>query len=531
MADWWDLAGDVGSWWLKRRQSDDSTKQAIQGTEEARKDIKSTMEPYQDFAKWGMGGYQDMGPFSYSLGDYLQSPYYQWEQEQAAQGVQRSAAAGQGVLSGATLAQLSDRAANIGAQRYQEDWQRKFQEHGENRAYWGMPVSVGAQTADAYATSLGNLQVARGNIRAGATSARQQSTLDLLKEIGIFGTPAQGNDPAVSAGAQIAKEAYEAAGGLEGTGKALKDWVSEIGGGDPLAALKQLGSKLGDATGLTDVSNWVSNLGATKSLLGPSTGLSQWGVNSQAAMLAEQMADFGPEGLAMTKEALMANMEGATAAVESSLGSKALQFLASPAGIGVIAGVGTLLMTKDIKASAITGGGAYIGSLIASGIAGGPIGLAIGGALGGAIAQKLGMGGGYAKADSAMMFSPPGAEPNFKDGTYAVGEWGAVGFKAGSTRHMNAGKYQAAFDAVVSVDNAISSSLTSAENEAMVAAITGEQGFHKFRKKRNEGKITPKKVARSTLRERQKMLQQILTPERYAELNIQSIYDTMIQNI
>lgn len=78
-----------------------------------------------------------------SAGQFNQDPSYQWRKQQGLDNIQAQAAAGGGVLSGATLKALNEYNSNLASQEYGNAWQR---DQSQKQNLWN--VLNGARTQD-----------------------------------------------------------------------------------------------------------------------------------------------------------------------------------------------------------------------------------------------------------------------------------------------------------------------------------------------------------------------------------------------
>jgi hypothetical protein len=294
-----------------------------------------------------------------------------------------------------------------------------------------------------------------------------------------------------------------------------------------------LDSMTGGEGGLADLGKLAKTgfeqFSGTMGLLGPSTGLYSFGEGSQAAMLAAQNMGFGAEGTALTKEALQSAMGGAESSL-SSLGSDALSFLSSPAGMGIVAGIGTYFMADDdrmkqgLTVGAATALGAQLGSV------GGPIGTLVGGAIGGLLGGTVGSMFGWgepAKMDSKLITTT--SMDDIKGGIGVESAFGITGFSQKGTRHWDKRKpYKTMFTQVGKIDDLVAGALEPEEVEAVKAALI-ERGT--YRKERNEGGISAKKVFRSIMKDRMAVLEGVLGPERYAQLGLDGMYQGILGSV
>lgn len=509
---WWDVGTQAADWWLKDKQVGDTAAKQEQGYTDARKDIKKVGGPYQDLAQWGMEGYKQEGPFDFNYEGYLSSPEFQWMQDQTTQATERGAAAGQkGLYSGQTLADVSDRLYNLNANAYDAEFNRQLKAQGAREDYWYRPVQTGGTLAGKQAGALADISQERGEFRARRELADQQNLNDFLGN--IFGGAGGAQQTAVTS---AIKDVWDSIGGEQGYGGSITDFAKDLIDTDML-------KELGDFGYVSDLAS-----GAVTGLLGANTGLSMFGPGSQAAMLAEQTAEFGLAGTQMTVEGLESAMTGASGAAEAAgLATDAMNFLSSPGGMGITAAAISLIMGGDVKDAAVTGGASYLGAALGSAIMPG-IGTMIGGALGGMVAN-FGLADKVAKADSVMMLS--GSDEGFKRDAYATGAFGNVGFKGSATRHLDAKQikkqYLPAFQTIAKMDDVIAGALTPEE----LAKVTDYGKRYTYRKESNEGKISPKKVMLNTLRDRKDMLRKALGDDRFAELQLGDMYSAMIQQI
>lgn len=509
--DWWNVAGKAADWYLKDKQAGDVQDNLLGGIKGARQDIKEYAEPYQETAKWGMEGYKQEGPFDFTHEGYLQSPEYQWLQDQATQQVERSAAAGPtGLYSGQTLADIQDRGHMVAAQEYGAEHARQLAGQKAREDYWWRPAQTGATLAGDTGQALADLALERGGVRAKYESMEDNILHDFIQ--GALG--GQGDPTSVMG---TVKDIYESLGGEGELGQSVTDFAKDLL--DP-GMLGEMGGEVGTYLGsLPGIAQLVGSAG---------TGLSAVGPGSQAAMLAAQ--NMGLEGATgATVEALRAGTgyatTGATEALKG-MGTKALNFLSSSAGMGVTAAVATLVMGGDLKDAAVSGGAAYAGAALGTAIFPG-IGTMIGGALGGMLGS-LALGDGVAKTDSAMMVSQ--SSEGFKNDVYAEGPWGFIGFKGDATRHLDSVSkgYQESFNFIAKTDAIVSNALTPEENEAIKAAM-GDQ--YTYRQESNEGKISGKKVVRSSIKDRAELIKKTIGDDRWNELQLYDFYSEMYKTV
>ena len=508
MADWWDLAAQAGQYWLKDKQTGDIESDVVGGYDKARKDIKKYADPYQETAKWGMEGYKQEGPFDFTYEGYLSSPEFQWMQDQTRQATERGAAAGQqGLYSGQTLADVQDRLYNVNAQAYGAEHARQLAAQQARENYWWRPAQTGATLAGQTGQALADIGVQRGEAR-GYFESKEADNLNSFLQNALGGTADTGMV------GNAVKALFDEMGGEAGTGGSLMDFAKDLADVDLLKSLGDFG--------------YVSDLlgGSITGLTGASTGLSGILPGSQAALLAEQTAEFGLTGTQLTKGALESAMTGAeSAGAAAGIGSDIMNFLSSPGGMGLSAAAISLILGGGVKASAVTGGATYLGAALGSAVLPG-IGTAIGGALGGMIAS-FGLSDKPAKADTVMMLS--GSDEGFKKDAYATGAFGNIGFKGSATRHLDNVKkdYMPAFETIAKIDDMVASALTPEE----VAMVTDYGKSYTYRKESNEGKISPKQVMIDSLRDRQQMVKNAIGEERYAELQLDDLYTAMILQI
>lgn len=96
-------------------------------------DYKSTNTPQGGFSNYGLGQYKkDVGytPMVNTLEELQATPGYKFQLEQGLQGVNRSAAARGGLLSGANLKAINDYAQGQASTGYQAAWDRAQQAYG-----------------------------------------------------------------------------------------------------------------------------------------------------------------------------------------------------------------------------------------------------------------------------------------------------------------------------------------------------------------------------------------------------------------
>jgi hypothetical protein len=511
MADWWDLAQTGAEYWLKDKQTGDIESDVVGGYDKARKDIKKYADPYQETAKWGMEGYKQEGPFDFTYEGYLSSPEFQWMQDQTRQATERGAAAGQqGLYSGQTLADVQDRLYNVNAQAYGAEHARQLAAQQARENYWWKPAQTGATLAGDTGKALANIGIERGEAR-GFFESQEATNLNKFLKSALPGE----QDPGMVGDA--VKQLFEEMGGEGGTGQNIVDFAKDLADFDLLGELGDFGGYVGDLAS-----------GAVTGLLGANTGLSAWGPGSQAAQLAAQTAEFGLEGTAMTVEALESVMGGVEGAAQASgLATDAMNFIGSPAGMGITAAAMTLIMGGDVKDAAVNGGASYLGAALGSAILPG-IGTVIGGALGGMVAS-FAFGDKVAKADSVMMLSQD--DTGFKKDLSAEGAFGYIGFKGSATRHLDEKQlkkaYLPAFQTLAKMDNIVAGALSEEE----IAAVKDYGKRYTYRKESNEGKISPNKVMRNTIRDRMKMLKKALGEERYNELQLGDMYSAMLSQL
>lgn len=538
--DWWDVGTQVGDWWLGNQSAENTQDNLLQGVSKARGDIKEYAQPYQDLAQWGMEGYKQEGPFDFTYEGYLSSPEFQWQQDQTRQALERGAAAGPtGLYSGQTLADLQDRLHNVTAQEYDAEFKRQLLGQDAREGYWYKPIQTGATLAGDTGQALADLSLARQGIRAQTEAKQDDQLTDLISNL----------LPGGDAGSitNSVKSVYEALGG-EASGMDVMDVASELFdmgmlgdlatmGGDAAAAAWGAATGQGamDALGGMTPEAWMEG-GWTSPFAGPnqlkdlgaavaSGSVAGW--SSVPGMSSDFVMNEAGFIVDLTSEGTMAATEGmAAAGANAGMGSSIMNFLSSPGGMGITAAAMTLLTGGDAKDAAIAGGASYLGATIGSAILPG-IGTAIGGALGGMIAS-FGFGDKTAKADSAMYLSS--STEGFKNGIYSEGAFGNIGFKGGATRHLNNINkyYKPAFDTIANVDNMVASALTPEELQAVKDSI-GEG--YRYRKERNEGKISPKKVMASTFKDRAAMLKNVLGEERFNELQLGDLYQSMVDQI
>lgn len=512
MADWWDVAQAGAEWWLKDKQTGDIESDVVGGYDRARKDIKKYAEPYQQTAQWGMEGYKQEGPFDFTYEGYLSSPEFQWLQDQTRQATERGAAAGQkGLYSGQTLADVSDRLYNVGAQAYDDEFRRQLSAQQARENYWWRPAQTGAVLAGSTGQSLADLAVGRGEAR-GAFEAQEAANVNsILKDF----IPGLGDEESSMVGDAV-KQLFDMMGGEEGTGGTLADFAKDVGGD----VLKELGFDM-DAVGEAAGKAWDWATGASAIASGAVEGWSAVpGMSSNFVMNdAGFIVDISSEGAAAAGEGMAA--AGQAAGVTSDV----MNFLSSPGGMGITAAALTLLMGGDVKDAAVTGGASYLGAALGTAIMPG-IGTAIGGALGGVVAN-IGLSDKPAKADTVMMLS--GSDEGFKRNAYATGAFGNVGFKGSATRHLNniQDDYLPAFQTIAKIDDMVASALTEEE----VAAVIDYGDRYTYRKKSNEGKISPLKVMVDSLKDRSEMVKKAIGEERFAELQLGDFYSGMIQQL
>jgi hypothetical protein len=133
-----------------------------------------------------------------------------------------------------------------------------------------------------------------------------------------------------------------------------------------------------------------------------------------------------------------------------------------------------------------------------------------------------------AKTDSVMMLSS--STDGFKKDAYAEGPWGNIGFKGSATRHLDGvnKQYLPAFETIAKIDTVVSAALTDEENQAIIDAI-GDS--YTYRKESNEGKISPKKVIKNTIKDRAMMVKEAIGEERWRELELYDMYNSILSGI
>jgi len=515
--DWWNVGTKAADWYLKDKQINDAQDNLLGGIKGARQDIKEYSQPYQDMATWGMEGYKQEGPFDFTHEGYLQSPEYQWLQDQATQQVERSAAAGPtGLYSGQTLADLQDRGHMVAAQEYGAEHARQLAAQQSRENYWWKPVSTGAVLAGQTGQALADLSAQRGGIRSKYEAQEDQAFHDMLQ--GVLGSTADPKSVATKV-----KQIYDSLGGAAGVGQSITDFTKDLMGDSELLKELDLGELAGKAW------DWATGAGAAAS-----TAVEGWkAVPGMADGMfmndAGFIVDMSTQAGQATAQAVATGTEVATTGAMDSLkaaGSKAMSFLSTPTGMGLTAAAATLIMGGDIKDAAINGGATYLGAAIGAAIFPG-VGALVGGALGGLVAN-MGLSDEPAKTDSVMMLSP--STDGFKRDAYAEGPWGNIGFKGSATRHLDGvnKQYLPAFETIAKIDTVVSNALTDEENQAIMDAI-GDS--YTYRKESNEGKISPKRVVKNTIKDRAMMVREAIGEERWQELELYDVYNSILSGI
>lgn len=205
-------------------------------------------------------------------------------------------------------------------------------------------------------------------------------------------------------------------------------------------------------------------------------------------------------------------------------------FFSTPAGAaalaGPIAGITALLRGQGMGQAVAQGGGAAAGAAAGMALTGGnPIGAIVGGFIGSMAGGKLGKalgisasGGGDDKPDYSL-----GSGDNLAGKAMtSTGVWGTVGF--GHQKHLTNGpRYKAALDVVTETDSIISAALSPEENAAVKEAF--KQNF--IGSNSNEGGFNPGRLMNQVFTNRAQTLQQVLGPQRFAELKLGDVYQAL----
>jgi len=159
-----------------KQQSQAATDAANMSLEQYRQ-TRDDLMPYTEVGKYGLdqllSGYKDGSltkPFS--LTDYQQDPGYQFRLQNGMDGIQSSAAAGGGLLSGATLKALNSYNSNLASQEYNNAYTR-YGNDQQNRYARLMDLARVGQNSAAQTGVMGQSAVgaAGANLTSGANAA------------------------------------------------------------------------------------------------------------------------------------------------------------------------------------------------------------------------------------------------------------------------------------------------------------------------------------------------------------------------
>lgn len=153
--------------------ADNAADMQLQQYNQTRDDLK----PYTEAGSYGLeqllGGYKDGSlTRSFGMSDFQQDPGYQFRQQQGMDGIQGSAAAGGGLLSGATLKALNSHNSDLASQEYNNAYTR-FGNDQQNRYARLTDLARMGQNSAVQTGTMGQSAVgaAGANLMGGANAA------------------------------------------------------------------------------------------------------------------------------------------------------------------------------------------------------------------------------------------------------------------------------------------------------------------------------------------------------------------------
>ncbi len=185
------VAAAITSQAIKANGARKAAKAQIKGIEAGKRDLNegydkaaTYQQPYVDAGKQTLGqlaaGLQDGGEFNrkYTMEDFQADPGYEFRQQEGQKGVERSAAARGGALSGAAIKAANQYGQNLASQEYQSAYQRYNNDLAGRFSRLSSIASMGQHAADVSSgmeaergTSLGNLSINKGNVKAAQQTA------------------------------------------------------------------------------------------------------------------------------------------------------------------------------------------------------------------------------------------------------------------------------------------------------------------------------------------------------------------------
>ena len=502
------LGGNLYNY-LNQKDTTQSNKQNLTNAySNAKQDVVGYNQPYQQAGLQSLQSQQAMGPFQFTNENFNIDPSYQWRLNQGMTNTQRTAAGKGAFNAGSTLADLTNYAQNAASQEYQNAYNRAQNTYETNWNNLQNITNLGANTARSMSTDLANLALGR----AGTVAAMDQQKADQLTS--LLSSAGLGTDASML---QSVNSAVRDLFGVD-INKASTDMISQ--GVNYVKSALGIGGAAAGAGALGGLTNAGLQYGASVMPAAAQGATSLANLGLPMTQYGGIAAPGGAIGSSVASDATAA-ATAANPGMASTIGS----FLSSAPGMGAIAAGITLLSGGNIKDAAVTGGlttaGAYLGSAVLPGV-----GTAIGAVLGSLASNVIDLGAGYAKADTTMQTT--GGTDKFKDGAYSTGPWGSVGFTSGS-RHIDVNQpFQQAFNAITMVDTTVSGALTPAENQAMKDYYASGV---KYRKESNEGNITPNKIIKSTMKQRQDDLKKVLGVDRYNQLNLDQLYNGVVAGL